>query len=107
MEEKYKIEIEDFRISNKKELYKPVTNSIKFSSEDLVEEINDKLYINPLLFFTKTVNPFKSEERNFPVDFVSPWEETNRITITLPEGYQVASLPETIGYWLARRYRGI
>lgn len=100
LEEKYKIEIEDFRISNKKELYKPVTNSIKFSSEDLVEEINDKLYINPLLFFTKTVNPFKSEERNFPVDFVSPWKETNRITITLPEGYQVASLPEPLAIGL-------
>lgn len=96
LEEDYNIEIENFRINNKTALGKPIVRMVKFSSEDLLEEINNKLYINPLLFFTSSVNPFKSEERKFPVDFSSPWKDSYVISFAIPEGYAVESLPETI-----------
>lgn len=96
LQDKYNIDIENFKISNKQEIGKPVTRMVKFSSEDLIEEINGKMYINPMLFFTQTVNPFKAEERKFPVDFASPWKDNYTITIALPEGYTVESLPEQV-----------
>lgn len=94
LEEKYDIEIENFRASNKENVYKSYNKMLKFSSEDLVENINGKLLINPLLFLTDKTNPFKSEERTFPVDFASAWKETNNVSIQLPEGYKAESIPE-------------
>mgnify|MGYP000616228419 CR=1 FL=1 len=99
-EESKNIEIENFKIANKRDLSKPVTRTIKFVSEDLVEEINGKIYIEPLLFLTQHENPFKLQERKFPVDFTSPWKDKNTISIQIPEGYKVESLPESIAIGL-------
>ena len=94
LEETHNIEIENFRISNKEDCYKSYNMMIKFSSDDLVESINGKLLINPLLFLTEKTNPFKSDDRTFPVDFASAWKETNNISIEIPEGYTPEALPE-------------
>ncbi|CAM1344743.1 transglutaminase domain-containing protein [Tenacibaculum amylolyticum] len=100
LEEKYNIEIENFRFNNKKKLNKAVSQMLKFSSEDLVEGINNKLLFNPLLFLTKETNPFKSNDRKFPVDFGSAWKETNNVSIEIPEGYTVESIPEQLAIGL-------
>lgn len=96
LEEKYTIEIDEFKLLNKNKLLKPVVERIKFSSEDFVEEINGKLYIEPLLFFANTTNPFKLEDRKFPVDFTTPWKDVHRVSIQIPEGYKVEILPKKI-----------
>ncbi len=100
LEEKHEIEIDNYKLSNKNTLGKPVSQMFKFSSDNLVEEINGKLYINPLLFLTREKNPFKSEKRSFPIDFVSPWKENYKISIDIPEGYEIESLPEQMAIGL-------
>lgn len=100
LEEKYNTEIESFRFNNKKKLYKPISQTLKFSSEDLIEEINGKLLFNPLLFLTDHTNPFKAKERKFPVDFASAWKEQNNVSIEIPEGYKVENLPEQLAIGL-------
>jgi hypothetical protein len=95
-EEKYTIEIDEFKLLNKNKLLKPVVERIKFSSGDFVEEVNGKLYIEPLLFFANTTNPFKLEDRKFPVDFTTPWKDVHRVSIQIPEGYKVEILPKKI-----------
>ncbi len=54
----------------------------------------NKLFLNPFLirFFTK--NPFLLEERNYPIDFGFKRNYSYQATILLPEGYEVAELPE-------------
>lgn len=94
-EESNSLEVDDFSITNKFDLGKPVVRKVKFSSEDLIEQISGKIYIEPLLFLTKRKNPFKLKERKFPVDFVTAWEDSDRVTIEIPEGYKVEFLPET------------
>lgn len=93
-EEVNNLEIEEFKIVNKENIGKSLIRNVKFVSEDLIEEINGKLYIEPLLFLTQNQNPFKLEERKFPVDFTSAWKDVNRVSIQLPEGYKVEKLPE-------------
>ncbi|SDR68782.1 protein of unknown function [Polaribacter sp. KT25b] len=95
-EENNNVEITDFKIQNKVDLSKPIVRMIKFSSNDLIEGINGKLYIEPLLFLTKHNNPFKLEERKFPIDFTASWKELNRVTIEIPLGYKVEKLPEVL-----------
>lgn len=94
-EENNKVEIINFKITNKYEMGKPVNRTLKFSSEDLIEEISNRLYIEPLLFLTEHENPFKLEERKFPIDFASPWKDKNTVSIQIPEGYKVEKLPES------------
>ncbi|APG65300.1 hypothetical protein LPB136_08030 [Tenacibaculum todarodis] len=100
LEEKYNIEIENYRLSNKKNISKPINQMSKFSSEDLVERINGKLYVHPLLFLTQTENPFKAESRKFPVDFTSPWKEINKTSIEIPEGYKIETTPDNLAIGL-------
>lgn len=95
-EENNNLEIEEFKIINKESLGKPVTRSIKFSSEDLIEQIANKIYIEPLLFLTNRKNPFKSDERKYPVDFTVAWKDQNRVSIQIPEGYTIEKLPEPL-----------
>ena len=94
VEQDYNIEIENFRISNKENIGKPINQLAKFSSEDLIEEITGKLYIQPLLFLSKHTNPFKLNDRKFPVDFNAPWIDKNTVSIQIPEGYKVEAIPE-------------
>jgi hypothetical protein len=100
LEEKYSLEIENYKVLNKNALGKVVIRNVKFLSEDLIEEINGKLYIEPLLFLTEHKNPFKLEERKFPVDFATPWKDKHIVSIQVPEGYKVESLPESIAIGL-------
>ena len=94
IEEKYNIEVDDFKISNKNNAAKPITQTLKFTSEDLIEEVNGKLYFSPLLFLATTENPFKSEKRNFPIDYIVPWQDKFTVSITIPENYTVESFPK-------------
>lgn len=96
LENKNNIEIEDFKITGKKQIYKPISLRYKFSSEDLIEGIGNKLYLYPLLFNTKTTNPFKSLDRKFPIDFHAPWKDKNLITIQIPKDYKIESIPEQL-----------
>ncbi|WP_299710321.1 DUF3857 domain-containing protein [uncultured Tenacibaculum sp.] len=99
-EELYDIEIEEFKSRNEKNLGKKLSRMIKFSSDNLIEEVNSKLYINPLLFLTQKENPFKSEDRKFPIEFATPRKIKNNISIQIPEGYQVEFVPEQLAIGL-------
>ena len=96
LESKYNIEINNFRITGKDNIAKPINQMVEFLSEDLVEVINDKLYIKPLLYLAENTNPFKLKERKFPVDFGTPWKDSNNTSIEIPNGYEVESLPESL-----------
>jgi len=52
------IEIENFRLNNKTEISKPIVEMVKFTKENQVDIIGDKMYISPLLFLTS--QPLKS-----------------------------------------------
>lgn len=95
-EEKFEIEIEGFKISNKNNIYKPLSNAFKFTSDNLIEDINGEKYIYPLLFLTKKENPFKANNRKIPVEFGTSWKENYRISIQIPQGYKIKHLPESL-----------
>ncbi len=103
-EEKLGIEIFDYKINNKIEIGKPIIEVLKFSSEELTEVVGNKMYLNPLLFNSTTENPFKLEKREFPIDFGSPLLYNYRVSIRIPEGYSVESLPEKLAIGLPDNY---
>lgn len=90
------LSVSDYKVDNMKDLYKPIVETYSFSYDNDVEMIGNKMYIQPLLFFSMTENPFKLEERKYPVDFSFPFKDAYNITIKFPEGYEVDYLPEPL-----------
>lgn len=96
MEERYLgMEVNDLETKNLKDYEKPFIESCTFKRANQMELIGEKIYFKPALFMSVSENPFKVEERDFPVDFV--YSKSKKITINyvLPEGYKVETLPES------------
>ncbi|MBF6608512.1 MAG: DUF3857 domain-containing protein [Flavobacterium sp.] len=95
LETKYKgLEIDDYKLSNGSDLEKPVSETYSFTHNNLTEIIGDRMYFSPLLFFVVNKNPFTQEKREYPVDFVFPHQDKYVISITIPEGYMIESVPK-------------
>ncbi len=90
------IEIHDLAFAEMENVYKPVSTEYEFDSMDQLEEIGGKLYFSPMFHLTTSENPFKSEERKYPVDFIYPREQVYSFTVNIPDGYEVESLPENL-----------
>ena len=67
--ENQKIEIKEYSRTNEKDLKLPVVETYSFTGSNLTEIIGDKIYINPMLFYTHHENPFKQEAREYPIDY--------------------------------------
>jgi hypothetical protein len=91
-----KIEIKEYSLQNEKEFNLPVIETYSFTGNNLSELIGGKIYINPMLFLTQKQNPFKQENREYPVDYGFPFQDKYAINIQVPEGYKVENLPAPI-----------
>ena len=99
--DKGETEISNLEISNLEVLGKPVSISYDFESFDQVEEIGDKLYFSPILFIGKKENPFKLEERNYPIVYEYPTKVRAIFNIEIPDGYSVEALPENANFGIS------
>lgn len=92
--EKYKWEEDKSSVDNIQQLAEPVKESHEVTMSEQTQSGGGIIYLNPILTERITENPFKSEKREYPVDFGSAHEELFMGKITLPEGYQVDELPK-------------
>jgi len=88
-----KIEISDYSKTNEQDILLPIIETYSFTGNNLCEIIGDKIYVNPMLFFTNDKNPFKQEVREYPIDFSYPFANKYNITINIPDGFAVETLP--------------
>ncbi|MBB4805107.1 hypothetical protein HNP38_000379 [Chryseobacterium defluvii] len=69
---------------------------MSFNSENLIDRVGKKMIINPMLFLNKTSNEFdQTEERKYPIDFISPFTRIKKVSLEIPEGYTVEELPKS------------
>jgi hypothetical protein len=88
------IEINNLELSNMESLEKPVIQNYSFTIENGTEIIGNKLFFSPMLFYATKENPFKQDKRKFPINFVYPFLDKYIVNVTIPEGYEIESLPE-------------
>jgi hypothetical protein len=62
---------------------------------DMKMEDADLYYLNPLLGNGFKENPFKSNERNYPVEMNYKMDDIYVLTFEIPEGYEVEELPKS------------
>jgi hypothetical protein len=83
-------------IKNKDSIYLPFMEEYEVKIKNKVTNVGNLLYVNPLLYEQMESNPFKVEERKYPVDFIYPMEKLYVFKLTLPENMQVSEVPKPL-----------
>lgn len=90
------LEVKDFKFENLDNPGTDIKHSYKFSTRNGYEIIGDKLYLNPMLFGTTKENPFKADNRNYPIILDFPSVNSDIYNIRIPDDVQIISLPKSI-----------
>ncbi len=92
---------DSIRIKNySDDLTKPLELTFKYRTESEVSQTDDLMFFSPLLDESIEKNPFKLAERKYPVDFAYPIDERIVMQFSIPEGWSVTDLPESVSYTL-------
>lgn len=86
--------ISDHTIEDAETVSRVMNESLTVELPEAVTLAGDRMYFQPLLLYGEKENPFKLENRVFPVDFGCPMETLSMIKIIIPEGYEVEEVPE-------------
>jgi transglutaminase-like putative cysteine protease len=89
------LNISEYDVQNSTDLSLPIIENYSFTSTNSVEGIGDKMYVSPFLYFARNENPFKQEAREYPVDFMFPHQDKFNVSLTIPNGYVVETLPQS------------
>lgn len=88
------LEITQFKVENLDSLNQDFVQYMDVEIEDNVEEAGNLVYFSPLLYERTKENPFKFDERLYPVDFAHPIKESYKIILNYPEDYTIETLPK-------------
>lgn len=87
------IDIIDHQIKNLEEYNKHIVEEISYNTES-IEDIEGTFYVNPFKFIFFEKNPFKLNQRTYPIDFGYKPNYIYRVKLTIPEGYIFEENPE-------------
>lgn len=85
--------IKSFEFEGLKEKQGVVKTKFDVSLTSSCDVMGDIISFSPLFYEAVKENPFKLEDRKFPVDFTYPQNYVRSFKITIPEGYEIESLP--------------
>ena len=88
--------INEFRIENRYDVTKPLseTYSVVFAGFDSLNV--ERIYFNPFILGRWAENPFKSDERLYPVDFGAPLSYSYTFSFEYPSNYSIETVPDKI-----------
>lgn len=87
--------LEKTEFSNVKELDKSAKEVYTLTINEHASIAGDIIYISPFIDAQLKENPFKSEKREYPVDFGYPIIKAYSCKLTVPDGYTVDELPKS------------
>lgn len=90
--------VSEASLQNEDDLEKPFIEEVNFTKS--IEQIEDIIYLKP---FTKSFfkeNPFKLNDRTYPVDFGYKDSYSYMVQIEIPDNYQFLDIPKNQNYVL-------
>lgn len=85
----------DLKLVNTDSTQKSIAVEMALKFADDAAQAN-LLYLPLMKSLSAVSNPFKSEDRRYPVNFGMPHEYTSVVTLTLPAGYSVQEMPKSL-----------
>jgi len=92
-----KMNVDGYEITNVDKLDESFKENIKVSFD---YSNNDEIYFYPEFFGRMSANPFKNDKRKFPIDYGYLTDLRFIMTLQIPEGYNIQSVPEQIAFAL-------
>jgi hypothetical protein len=90
------LSIENYTLTNFDSLQQPIKEEFSIVLKNRALKTNNQMFVSPVLFEKFLENPFKAEQRLYPIDFLTPKENMQMLRLELPIGYQVEQLPKNI-----------
>jgi hypothetical protein len=90
------IQIDSIKNSNIKDLKQGVKKQVFCKIPNAAMLSGDMMYIKPFAISNFDDNPFKTKERNFPVDMLYLIKEQSVLNLNLPKGYEVETMPKSM-----------
>jgi hypothetical protein len=90
------LNIDGYSVLNRYDNNKALIDTLRVEISDNVEIMGDKILFHPLLFETIEKNRYTLENRSYPVNYNYPISETYLFQYTIPDGYQVESVPQSL-----------
>jgi hypothetical protein len=69
------------------------TRTVDLTDTEYFQDLGNEALINPFVFCDIS-NPFKQEERQYPVDFVYPRNRSVIVSFNIPKDYALRKVPE-------------
>ena len=82
--------------ANESDLSVPMEAKYEVQMSDFVTKAGNMMYLKPMISEGHSENPFKDTERNYPVDFAMPIDETFMANYEIPAGYSAIEIPKSI-----------
>lgn len=83
-------------VDKKDEIDQPLREKLDCVIPGYAQVSGDFIYFNPTFISKYFDNPFKLERRIYPVDMAHPFKERVICEVTVPPGYRIESLPESV-----------
>jgi hypothetical protein len=87
-------QITKLNFTDVEDLSKALNTKYEVTIADHAQVAGDVIYLKPMLSEGKSNNPFKLENRQFPVDFAYSMDETYACSFIIPEGYKIEEMPK-------------
>jgi hypothetical protein len=86
--------ISERKVENATDIEKPFVESFQLHIPEHAILSANNIYLNPHLFLREEENPFRSEERKYPVDYGKLTDHNTIVNIIIPEGFEIEQMPE-------------
>jgi len=93
-------ELSEIKISNFDDISKPLKFSYNISTSDNITIAGNMIYLSPMLNEGISENPFKLEDRKYPVDYAYPISKKIIMQYKIPEGYDIEEMPKSTRFAL-------
>ncbi|MEW7290903.1 transglutaminase [Aquimarina sp. 2304DJ70-9] len=93
-------DVTSYELKGNKNIGKAINERFEFVLKEEVEAIEGEMFFSPLLFLRNRENIFKSNEREYPVDFGYGYSRSVILNITTPEGYEIVEAPKSSAFKL-------
>jgi hypothetical protein len=97
------LRVKGFNLTDIDSIYKPVKEEYDVKISNVAQRVGDMVMFNPLLFEQVKDNPFKLEDRKYPVDFAYKLNKVVMSTIAIPDGYEFSTLPKSARFALPEK----
>lgn len=90
------LDIKDYQVTVDKEKLKAVEKKLLgLNGSGIIRDLGSEIIVYPFAL-TDTYNPFQSEKRNFPIDFVYPKSRSVVVVFEIPANYSLRNIPESV-----------